>query len=461
MAACGTAPPAPNVACRSAAARARLFVRPARWQVSQRRLVVWPDRCPGWRAPSGPKHPDRGDAGSDARAKDGARRPDCGSRDRHDVDRASRSLPQLASAPALLGASGRSFRGGDARPDCATARPHGPGPHGRAPVRRRPGRRARHAGDGRPRPRWRRGGPARRPARTRPHPRRWPRRMGDPAGRSSRAGRPRTLPAGACPGRRHGRRRGNRAAGGAGAARKRQLRRRLARPAARTERRVRPTARRRGFRPARHAAAPASTPGAAPRILQGGGAPAGDPGAAASGGAAAPRQQRLGLDMVDYDDAGSMRFAGSAAPGATVRVYVGPQMVGEATADTGGRWHLTPGNQPSVGRHTLRLDQIASADGSVAARIEVPFQRDRLSEEMVQDGRMVVQPGQNLWRIARHRLWPRRALHRDLRRQPRHHPRSEPDLPGPGLRRPGRPSAARRRTGALSPSALATPERNR
>ena len=66
-----------------------------------------------------------------------------------------------------------------------------------------------------------------------------------------------------------------------------------------------------------------------------------------------------------------------------------------------GRWHLTPGDQPSVGRHTLRLDQIASADGSVAARIEVPFQRDRLSEEMVQDGRMVVQPGQNLWRIAR------------------------------------------------------------
>ena len=123
---------------------------------------------------------------------------------------------------------------------------------------------------------------------------------------------------------------------------------------------------------------PASAPGAAPRVLQGSGAPAAI-GAAAAGGAAAPRQQRLGLDVVDYDDAGSMRFAGSAAPGATVRVYVGPQMVGEATADTGGRWHLTPGDQPSVGRHTLRLDQIASADGSVAARIEVPFQRDRLS----------------------------------------------------------------------------------
>ncbi len=144
----------------------------------------------------------------------------------------------------------------------------------------------------------------------------------------------------------------------------------------------------------------ASTPNAPPRVLQGGGAaaPAGEP----AGTGAATRQPRLGLDVVDYDDAGSMRFAGSAAPGATVRVYAGPQMLGEATADAAGRWHLTPDDQPSVGRHVLRLDQMASAGGgSVAARIEVPFQRDRLPEEMMQDGRMVVQPGQNLWRISR------------------------------------------------------------
>ena len=110
---------------------------------------------------------------------------------------------------------------------------------------------------------------------------------------------------------------------------------------------------------------------------------------------------RLGLDVVDYDDAGSMRFAGSAAPGASVRVYVGPQMLGEATADPSGRWHLTPDGQPTIGRHVLRLDQLAASGGGVSARIEVPFQRDRLPEEFVQNGRMVVQPGQNLWRIAR------------------------------------------------------------
>ncbi len=169
----------------------------------------------------------------------------------------------------------------------------------------------------------------------------------------------------------------------------------------------------------------ASTPNAAPRVLQSGPASAG-PGASAgeSAAGAAPRQPRLGLDVVDYDDAGSMRFAGSAAPGASVRVYVGPQMLGEATADAAGRWHLTPGDQPSVGRHVLRLDQIASA-GGVAARIEVPFQRDRLPEEAVRDGRMVVQPGQNLWRIARNtygrgvRYTVIYAANRDTIRDPR------------------------------------------
>jgi hypothetical protein len=164
----------------------------------------------------------------------------------------------------------------------------------------------------------------------------------------------------------------------------------------------------------------ASAPNAPARVLHGGGAAAGEPAAGAP-----PRQQRLGLDVVDYDDAGSMRFAGSAPPGATVRVYAGPQMLGEATADTGGRWHLTPGDQPSIGRHVLRLDQLAVGGGSVAARMEVPFQRDRLPEEAVQDGRMVVQPGQNLWRIARHtygrgvRYTVIYAANRDTIRDPR------------------------------------------
>jgi nucleoid-associated protein YgaU len=146
---------------------------------------------------------------------------------------------------------------------------------------------------------------------------------------------------------------------------------------------------------------PAGGGGAAPpRLLQsappsaeaGASQPAA-PGAGGGGG-------RLGLDVVDYDDGGDMRFAGRAPPGATLRLYVGREHVGDAVADGAGRWQLTPPGQPAIGRHTLRVDQIA-ASGSVAARIEVPFQRERLPDEVLADGRVVVQPGANLWRIAR------------------------------------------------------------
>ena len=111
-------------------------------------------------------------------------------------------------------------------------------------------------------------------------------------------------------------------------------------------------------------------------------------------------QQGLTLDQVDYDQDGAIRFAGSAQPDSTVRVYVNEQHVGDAQADGQGRWTLVPRDAVEVGRHRLRLDQLAAA-GTVAARIEVPFQRDQLPEGSVPEGRVVVQPGNNLWRLAR------------------------------------------------------------
>jgi nucleoid-associated protein YgaU len=111
-------------------------------------------------------------------------------------------------------------------------------------------------------------------------------------------------------------------------------------------------------------------------------------------------QQGLALDQVDYDQDGAIRFAGSAQPDSTVRVYVDERHVGDAQADRQGRWTLVPRDVVEVGRHRLRLDQLAAA-GTVAARIEVPFQRDQLPEGSVAEGRVVVQPGNNLWRLAR------------------------------------------------------------
>jgi nucleoid-associated protein YgaU len=102
-----------------------------------------------------------------------------------------------------------------------------------------------------------------------------------------------------------------------------------------------------------------TTPQGAPTLLQAPGRPAG-------GG-------RLGLDIVDYDAAGDIRFAGTAPAGATIRLYVDDVHVGDATAGPDGRWSLAPRATVSQGEH----------------RLEAGVQR------------VVVQPRQNLWRIAR------------------------------------------------------------
>ncbi len=114
----------------------------------------------------------------------------------------------------------------------------------------------------------------------------------------------------------------------------------------------------------------------------------------------APGNARLGLDAVDYDDHGAIRFAGAAPPGAPVRVYVDNAPAGDATADALGRWTLTPQNTVAAGVHRLRVDQLTAA-GKVLARVELPFQRTAVPAAKLASGRVVVQPGQNLWRLAR------------------------------------------------------------
>ena len=132
----------------------------------------------------------------------------------------------------------------------------------------------------------------------------------------------------------------------------------------------------------------------APRVLQ------------AAPGASGP-QARLGIDLVDYDTAGQIRFAGAAPPGATLRGYVDNAPVGDAVADAQGRWTLAPKAAVSAGDHQLRIDQIGP-NGAVLARAGVPFQRAEPAAVAQQaarpgpaDDRIIVQPHQNLWRIAR------------------------------------------------------------
>jgi nucleoid-associated protein YgaU len=109
---------------------------------------------------------------------------------------------------------------------------------------------------------------------------------------------------------------------------------------------------------------------------------------------------KLGLDTVDYDDHGAIRFSGTAPPRAPVRVYVDTAPVGDAIGDASGHWTLSPTQAVEPGIHKLRLDQLA-ANGKVANRLELPFLRETLAQSQVAPGSVVVQPRQNLWRLAR------------------------------------------------------------
>ncbi len=109
---------------------------------------------------------------------------------------------------------------------------------------------------------------------------------------------------------------------------------------------------------------------------------------------------RLGLDVVDYDDAGAIRFSGAAVPGSVTRLYIDDRPVGDATANAAGRWNLQPAEAVAPGDHRLRLDQIGPG-GQPVARLELPFTRAKISAQDVAGGRVVVQPRQSLWRIAR------------------------------------------------------------
>ena len=114
---------------------------------------------------------------------------------------------------------------------------------------------------------------------------------------------------------------------------------------------------------------------------------------------APPSPAPLALDIVDYGEGDAMRFAGTAPPGAPLRVWADSRHLGDTAADGAGRWSLSPAVPPPPGRHTLQVDQLAGA--IPARRIQVAFEREVLPAGRLREGQVVVQPGNNLWRIAR------------------------------------------------------------
>lgn len=113
----------------------------------------------------------------------------------------------------------------------------------------------------------------------------------------------------------------------------------------------------------------------------------------------------VSIRAVDHTDTGAMTVIGRAAPGATVQLYVDNTFVGRTETSAEGEWRIDMQAPPATERFSLRADEV-NPRGQVTARVAVPFSPGAgggLKPGQAETS-IVVQPGANLWRIARRTL---------------------------------------------------------
>lgn len=108
------------------------------------------------------------------------------------------------------------------------------------------------------------------------------------------------------------------------------------------------------------------------------------------------------VGKIDFDETGRTTLSGTAAPNATVRIYLDNELVGTTQADGDGNWALTLKRDIAPGNYTLRIDQV-HPDGTVLARSELPFARAEPPKDLAAGRVVIIQPGDHLWGIARQR----------------------------------------------------------
>ena len=130
--------------------------------------------------------------------------------------------------------------------------------------------------------------------------------------------------------------------------------------------------------------------------------------AAADTAAAAPEAPLTGtvsIDTVDYNDLGDVIFSGKGPVDTDVRLYANNNALGFAAVSPEGSWNFTSRGLIEPGDYTLRADAVDD-NGKVVARVELPFTRATPeavaeAEAVPKDGKITIQPGNNLWRISR------------------------------------------------------------
>jgi hypothetical protein len=109
------------------------------------------------------------------------------------------------------------------------------------------------------------------------------------------------------------------------------------------------------------------------------------------------------FDSVDYDEVGNVIIAGQVEAGADVRAYLDNKILGDVTADETGSWSLRTMRSIKPGVHELRIDHL-DPSGVVITRAQAPFSpvTPDIAAQARERGKVIIQPGDNLWTIARH-----------------------------------------------------------
>ncbi|WP_207478316.1 Ig-like domain-containing protein [Arenibaculum pallidiluteum] len=112
-----------------------------------------------------------------------------------------------------------------------------------------------------------------------------------------------------------------------------------------------------------------------------------------------PAVKGVTLDVVEYDAQGSLAVGGRTEPGAEVALSLDGREIGRTRADAAGRWRAEPEAPIAPGIYRMEAQRIEG--GRATARASIPFQMASVLEADAGAGRVVVQPGNSLWRIAR------------------------------------------------------------
>ncbi|MEM9011774.1 MAG: LysM peptidoglycan-binding domain-containing protein [Pseudomonadota bacterium] len=107
---------------------------------------------------------------------------------------------------------------------------------------------------------------------------------------------------------------------------------------------------------------------------------------------------RVSLDTISYGAGGALIVTGRGTPERVARIYADGRPLGTAEIGANGTWTVSV-DDLDAGRYVLRVDEI-DATGNVVSRVESPFER-AFPEAGQRPSSIVVQPGNNLWTIAR------------------------------------------------------------